>query len=419
MEVSVLMSTYNDSAYLAESIDSVLSQDFTDFEFIIVNDGSPDLRTAQILGDYALRDARIRVVSKVNQGLTRALVDGCAAARGEYIARIDVGDVMTPDRLRRQAEALDRYPKVAFVSCWTEFCGPEWEHLWTEKGRQPTNDTNGHEEARVSVDRASVGSGTTVDGARRSVGGALRRGERISIRPSPSVSSVCSVGDSPSPASSSGLLALDSELRTPNAERRTPPPERLSVWIGSVLPDTPGDALKAGPTCHPSVMMRAAAYRRVGGYRWQFYYAQDWDLWTRLAENGDLAVVLATLYRCRIFPGGISMTQIQRQRLLAACIQGAAQARLQGQPEDPFLERASQIRPGADSTSQRTPWWRRAAGHYFVGSCLRRNGDPRCRRYFRESLRLNPWRAMAWLSLLVPLSGRPRRVPQGPQANRT
>ena len=96
------MSTYNDTACLAESIDSVLTQDFTDFEFVIVNDGSPDPRTAQVLAEYARRDVRIRVITKANEGLTRALIDGCKASRGEYIARIDVGDAMVSNRLQRQ-----------------------------------------------------------------------------------------------------------------------------------------------------------------------------------------------------------------------------------------------------------------------------------------------------------------------------
>jgi len=133
MKLSVVMSTYNDAATLPASIDSVLSQDFRDFEFIIVNDGSPDPRTAEILDDYARRDGRIRVITKANEGLTKALIDGCAAAQGEYIARQDADDVSLPGRLARQADYLDLHPEVAFVSCASRVFGPRGEMLTTER----------------------------------------------------------------------------------------------------------------------------------------------------------------------------------------------------------------------------------------------------------------------------------------------
>ncbi len=133
--ISIVMSTYNDSGYLSETIDTVLAQSFIDFEFIIINDGSPDPETQLIIGDYAAKDSRIKVISKANEGLTRALIDGCNDANGEYIARVDVGDMMLPNRLQLQKEVLDAYWDVGFVSCWTEFCAPEWELMWTNKGK--------------------------------------------------------------------------------------------------------------------------------------------------------------------------------------------------------------------------------------------------------------------------------------------
>jgi len=93
--VSVVMGVYNGEALLPETIDSVLAQDMRDFEFIIVDDGSTD-GSAAVLQHYATADSRIRVFHKSNAGLTLALIDGCNAARGEFIARIDVGDTMTP-----------------------------------------------------------------------------------------------------------------------------------------------------------------------------------------------------------------------------------------------------------------------------------------------------------------------------------
>ncbi len=138
-DISIVMSAYNGAEYLSASIGSVLAQTERDFEFIIVNDGSTDAAVDEVLTDYALRDSRIRVISKSNEGLTRALIDGCAAAKGKYIARIDVGDVMLLNRLDRQRAVLDAHPEAVLVTCWTEFCGPEWEPLFTVRNTVPEN----------------------------------------------------------------------------------------------------------------------------------------------------------------------------------------------------------------------------------------------------------------------------------------
>lgn len=141
-QISVVMSAYNGAKCLSASIDSALAQTERDFEFIIVNDGSTDSRVAEILSEYKVRDERIKIISKSNAGLTRALIDGCAAAKGKYIARIDVGDVMLPERLARQKAVLDAQPDVVFVSCWTEYCGPEWEHLYVHRVEIPVDGEN-------------------------------------------------------------------------------------------------------------------------------------------------------------------------------------------------------------------------------------------------------------------------------------
>ena len=95
-EVSVVMSVYNGASNLAATMDSILSQEGVELEFIVVNDGSTD-ETGEILDDYARRDDRVRVIHQENTGLTRALIRGCAAATGEFIARQDAGDVSLPE----------------------------------------------------------------------------------------------------------------------------------------------------------------------------------------------------------------------------------------------------------------------------------------------------------------------------------
>ncbi len=382
MRVSVVMSTYNDAAHLPASIESVLSQDLADFEFIIVNDGSPDPRTAGILADYARRDPRVRVITKQNEGLTKALIEGCAAARGEYLARIDVGDTMTPDRLRRQSEVLDRHPEVVFVSCWTEFCGPEWEHLWIEKGTQPAKNANGREGGgRLSERReATLGCGL------RALGSDCRSPSRCSGESAPAPGSAPPAprcGHLPEPASAPDLQPLlHSALPAPNS---APP----AAWIADVLPDHPGENLKAGPTSHPSVMMRTEAYHEAGGYRWQFYYGQDWDLWYRLAELGRFAMIPDVLYRVRVMPLGISASHHQRQMAIGQCSLDAFARRRQGLREDDILALAAAIRPNKGKP-RRNVRQCLANGYYFVGETLRRNADPRCRRYLWLAFRADP-----------------------------
>ena len=110
--VSVLMSVYNGEAFVAEAVESILTQTFQDFEFLIVDDGSTD-RSARILADYAGHDPRIRVLSQQNRGLIASLNRGLNEAQGVYIARMDADDVALPERLALQVTFLDANPSVA------------------------------------------------------------------------------------------------------------------------------------------------------------------------------------------------------------------------------------------------------------------------------------------------------------------
>lgn len=94
-KVSILVPIYNVEKYLGRCIDSVLSQDFQDFELILVDDGSPD-RCPQICDDYAAKDNRIKVVHKKNGGLVSARLAGFKEARGEYIMHLDSDDYLLP-----------------------------------------------------------------------------------------------------------------------------------------------------------------------------------------------------------------------------------------------------------------------------------------------------------------------------------
>ncbi len=109
--VSVLMPVYNAERYVGQTIDSILSQTFTDFEFIAIDDGSTDDSLA-VVQRYAARDARLRVVTRPNQGIVATLNESIELARGTYLARIDSDDASDPRRFALQVARLDAEPDL-------------------------------------------------------------------------------------------------------------------------------------------------------------------------------------------------------------------------------------------------------------------------------------------------------------------
>jgi glycosyltransferase involved in cell wall biosynthesis len=112
--VSVCMPVFNGEPYVREAAESILSQTFGDFEFIIIDDGSSDGSRA-VLEELARRDARIRLISRPNTGYTRALNEALGLARGTYIARMDADDVSLPQRFHRQVDYLRDHPDCVLV----------------------------------------------------------------------------------------------------------------------------------------------------------------------------------------------------------------------------------------------------------------------------------------------------------------
>ncbi len=111
------MSVYNGSRYLQESVESVLNQTFTDFEFIIINDCSTD-NTENIIREYSDKDERIVLINNLeNLGLTKSLNKGLKIAKGEYIARQDADDISLPERLEKELLFIEEHLDVALVSC--------------------------------------------------------------------------------------------------------------------------------------------------------------------------------------------------------------------------------------------------------------------------------------------------------------
>ena len=113
-KVSIIMPVYNVAPYLKEAIDSILSQTFTDYELIVLNDCSPD-NSEEILNTYT--DKRIiRYLGDKNVGLASILNIGIKMAKGEYIARMDSDDISLPKRIEVQVAFLESHPNVDLVS---------------------------------------------------------------------------------------------------------------------------------------------------------------------------------------------------------------------------------------------------------------------------------------------------------------
>lgn len=113
-KVSVLMSVYNtEEEFLREAIESILSQTFADFEFLIINDGSKNNAEEVIL---SYKDDRIRyILNEKNLGLIDSLNKGLVLAQGEYIARFDADDISLPQRLEKQVKFMDENPNVGLL----------------------------------------------------------------------------------------------------------------------------------------------------------------------------------------------------------------------------------------------------------------------------------------------------------------
>lgn len=117
--VSVLMSVYSEPLeWIKQAIDSILTQTFTDFEFIIINDKPDRAELVEFLRGEAEKDSRIKVhTNSENIGLTKSLNVGLKLCRGKYIARMDADDISMPTRFAKQVSFMDSHPEV--IVCGT------------------------------------------------------------------------------------------------------------------------------------------------------------------------------------------------------------------------------------------------------------------------------------------------------------
>lgn len=103
-KISCIVPVYNVEKYLRRCVDSILNQTFTDFELILVDDGSPDNSPA-ICYEYAVKDSRIKVIHKVNGGVSSARNVGLDVAKGEWICFVDSDDLIEADYMQKMYEA--------------------------------------------------------------------------------------------------------------------------------------------------------------------------------------------------------------------------------------------------------------------------------------------------------------------------
>lgn len=127
-KITVLMPAYNAEPYIGKAIESVLAQTFTDFELLIINDGSTD-RTETIIN--SLTDPRIRLINQTNQGVASALNLGLLNAKADLIARFDADDVCLPYRLERQYRFLTGNPDHIIVGANVSYIDMTGDYIYT------------------------------------------------------------------------------------------------------------------------------------------------------------------------------------------------------------------------------------------------------------------------------------------------
>ena len=305
--VTVLMSVYNGEYHLREAVSNILRQTFTDFEFIIFNDGSTD-GTQAILTSYD--DSRIILVqNETNLGLTRSLNKGLRLARGKYIARQDADDVSLPERLEKQVAFLERNPQVCLVG------------------------------SAIAV----------LNSANEAV----------------------------------------TELILPTSDKE----------LQSLL-------LKRNPFCHGSVMLRRTSVEQLEGYRETFFRAQDYDLWLRLAEIGQVANLPEVLYQWRFAPEAVSVRHRREQMAYSTLAKQCARHRRRGIPE-PSLETSLLLKQRRVSLPAAWETRRIQAGYYYHWgkAALVQRGQPTvARHHLHRSLLAWPvrpaslcWWVLTWL----------------------
>jgi len=128
--LSVIIPVFNGQEFIEESVSSILRQSFSDFELIIIDDGSTD-RTLKIIMEMSRHDARMMVFSRENKGLVFTLNELLEKSTADLVARMDADDVSLPDRFRTQVDFLENNPDVVLVGSSIQLIDSKGRYLTT------------------------------------------------------------------------------------------------------------------------------------------------------------------------------------------------------------------------------------------------------------------------------------------------
>ncbi|MBR1605485.1 MAG: glycosyltransferase family 2 protein [Alphaproteobacteria bacterium] len=140
-KVSIIIPCYNHGKYVDEAVASCLNQTYQDIEIIIVNDGSIDAMTNELLSHY--QKPKTRVITTQNQGLAMARNTGIQAAKGVYILPLDADDRIAPTYIEKAVKILDTNPKIGIVYCNAEFFGAQ-QGIWSLPEYSLATELNGN-----------------------------------------------------------------------------------------------------------------------------------------------------------------------------------------------------------------------------------------------------------------------------------
>lgn len=141
--ISVVIPAYNSALTIEETIESVRQQTFTDFELIVIDDGSQD-NTVEIVKNIAKTEPRLKIFPYENGGVGVARNRGINLATGEFVAFLDADDLWTPDKLELQLKALKDNPQAGVAYSWTNFIDEQGKFL--SLGLRPISEGNVYRE---------------------------------------------------------------------------------------------------------------------------------------------------------------------------------------------------------------------------------------------------------------------------------
>ncbi len=138
--ISVIIPLYNKERQIRATLESVLRQSYTDYEIVVVDDGSTDGSVAIV---ESFNEARLRLIRQKNAGVSAARNRGICEARGEYVAFLDADDLWEPDFLKTMQHLAERYPDCSVYACNYDFVSPDGAHRPTIIRRLPFTGEHG------------------------------------------------------------------------------------------------------------------------------------------------------------------------------------------------------------------------------------------------------------------------------------